>query len=89
MNGQTNLNNNPTCKSCGSTRVRKYGKYKGVQRYYCNECGARFKNDDTLFHMKTPAYQVSSALNMYYTIPMPPSSQSEATSGISPFVHHG
>jgi len=61
-----NQSNNPICKSCGSTRVRKYGLYKGVQRYYCNDCGAKFKNDDTLFHMKTPANHVSSALNMYY-----------------------
>ena len=58
--------NEITCKSCGSTRVRKYGLYKGVQRYFCNDCGSKFKNDDTLFHMKTPANQVSSALNMYY-----------------------
>ena len=28
-------------------------------------------------------------VKMYYTIPMPPSSQPEETSGISPFVHHG
>jgi len=54
------------CKSCNSTRVRKYGLYKGVQRYFCNDCGSKFKNDDTLFHMKTPANHVSSALNMYY-----------------------
>ena len=57
---------NLKCKSCGSTRVRKYGKYKGVQRYFCNDCGSKFKDDDTLFHMKTPANQVSSALNMFY-----------------------
>ncbi|MFC1941716.1 transposase [Chloroflexota bacterium] len=66
MNEQIKTNVNPKCKSCNSTRVRKYGLYKGVQRYYCNECGGKFKNDDTLFHMKTPAHQVSSALNMYY-----------------------
>ncbi|MFC2007708.1 IS6 family transposase [Chloroflexota bacterium] len=60
------LNNNPPCKSCASTRVRKYGLYKGVQRYFCNECGSKFKNDDALFHMKTPSNHVSSALNMYY-----------------------
>ena len=59
-------NINPNCKSCGSTRIRKYGLYEGVQRYFCNECGSKFKNDDTLFHMKTPAHHVSSALNMYY-----------------------
>lgn len=58
--------NNPLCKYCGSTRVRKYGLYKGVQRYFCNECGSKFKNDDTTYHMKTPANQVSSALSMYY-----------------------
>jgi len=58
--------NNPPCKSCGSTRVRKYGLYKGVQRYFCNDCGSKFKDDDTTYHMKTPANQVSSALSMYY-----------------------
>jgi len=60
------MNNEITCKHCNSTRVRKYGLYKGVQRYFCNECGSKFKDDDTLFHMKTPAHHVSSALNMYY-----------------------
>ncbi|MFC1904672.1 transposase [Chloroflexota bacterium] len=58
--------NNPPCKYCDSTRVRKYGLYKGVQRYFCNECGSKFKNDDTTFHMKTDANEVSSALSMYY-----------------------
>ena len=57
---------NPPCKLCKSTNVRKYGLYKGVQRYFCNDCFSKFKNDDTLFHMKTPANHVSSALNMYY-----------------------
>jgi putative transposase len=57
---------NPPCKSCGSTHVRKYGFYKGVQRYFCNDCGSKFKNDDTTFHMKTDAKQVTSALSMYY-----------------------
>jgi putative transposase len=66
MNEKINQSNNPPCKSCGSIRVRKYGLYKGVQRYFCNDCGSKFKNDDTLFHMKTPANQVSSALNMFY-----------------------
>jgi len=60
------MNNEITCKHCGSNRIRKYGLYKGVQRYFCNECGSKFKNDDTTFHMKTPANQVTSALNMYY-----------------------
>jgi len=53
-------------KYCQSENVIKYGKYNDVQRYFCKDCGSKFKDDDTLFHMKTPANQVSSALNMYY-----------------------
>lgn len=60
------MGNEITCKSCGSSRVRKYGLYKGVQRYFCNDCGSKFKADDTTYHMKTPANQVTSALNMFY-----------------------
>ncbi len=30
-----------------------------------------------------------SEVNMYYTIPMPPSSLAEETVGVIPFVHHG
>jgi transposase-like protein len=58
--------NSINCKSCGSTHIRKYGLYKGAQRYFCNDCGSKFKNDDTTFHMKTDTNLVSSALNMYY-----------------------
>lgn len=57
---------NPPCKSCGSTHVRKYGLYKGVQNYFCDDCGSKFNLKDTTFHMKTPANEVSSALNAYY-----------------------
>ncbi len=66
MNEIKKPSNGIICKYCSSNRVRKYGLYKGVQRYFCNACGSKFKNDNTLFHMKTPANQVSSALNMYY-----------------------
>lgn len=55
------------CKYCGSTKVRKYGLYKDVQRYYCNDCKRKFKDDNTIFHMKTPTEQISSALNLYYS----------------------
>jgi len=55
-----------TCKHCGSGGVVKFGTYKSVQRYWCKVCKRKFKADDTLFHMKTPANQISSALNMYY-----------------------
>ncbi|MFC1951905.1 IS6 family transposase [Chloroflexota bacterium] len=54
------------CKLCNSGDVIRYGKYKGVQRYYCKDCDSKFKADDALFHMKTPANHISSALNMYY-----------------------
>jgi transposase-like protein len=57
---------NITCKYCGSSNVIKYGKYKDTQLYYCKDCYSKFKADDTLYHMKTPSNQVSSALNMYY-----------------------
>ncbi|MFC1987979.1 transposase [Chloroflexota bacterium] len=54
------------CKYCGSGGVVKFGTYKGVQRYWCKSCKRKFKADDTTFHMKTDANEVSSALNMYY-----------------------
>jgi len=54
------------CKSCQSENTIKYGKLGDTQLYYCKDCYSKFKDDDTLFHMKTPANQVSSALNMYY-----------------------
>jgi transposase-like protein len=57
---------NVICKNCGSHKVVRFGTYKGIQRYWCKDCQRKFKADDTLFHMKTPANQVSSALNMYY-----------------------
>lgn len=61
------IESNPIlCKSCGSTHVRKYGQYKGVQQYFCNDCGSKFKNTDTTFHMKLDANMVTSALNVYY-----------------------
>ncbi len=54
------------CKYCQSERVIKFGKYKDTQYYYCQSCKRKFKDDDTLFHMKVPAEYVSSALDMYY-----------------------
>ena len=65
MNSQPD-HSNPCCKFCNSTHVRKYGSYKGVQRYFCNDCGSKFKNDDTTFHMKTDTNLISAALNLYY-----------------------
>ncbi len=60
------MENKISCKLCQSNDIIKYGTYKGIQRYYCKSCKSKFKADGTLFHMKTPANHVSSALNMYY-----------------------
>jgi putative transposase len=55
-----------TCPHCGLSAVTKFGHYKGAPRYWCKVCQRKFKSDGTLFHMKTPANQVASALSMYY-----------------------
>src|SRR4030042_1657314 len=60
------MENEITCKYCGSGGVLKFGTYKGVQRYWCKGCKRKFKADDTTFHMKTDTNLVSSSLNMYY-----------------------
>jgi transposase-like protein len=54
------------CKYCNSPSVVKYGFVEGTQKYLCKECGRKFSADDHLYRMKTPASQVSSALNDYY-----------------------
>lgn len=64
--GYDNMEKEIKCPYCNKDGVLKYGKYKGVQRYWCKKCKRKFKADDTLFHGKTPANQVASALNMYY-----------------------
>jgi len=60
------MENEIKCPYCGGEGVVKFGTYKGVQRYWCKACRRKFKADDTTFHMKTPANQVTSALNMFY-----------------------
>ena len=63
---EINKNSRIACKNCGGSAVVKFGTYKGIQRYWCKVCKRKFKADDTTFHMKTPANQVTSALSMYY-----------------------
>jgi putative transposase len=55
------------CKYCQSENTRKFGYYKDTQLYYCNACKRKFTPNDSLFHMHTPANQVSSAIRMYYS----------------------
>src|SRR3990170_8157544 len=59
-------NNEIVCKYCQSSNTRKYGWYKETQLYFCDNCHRKFIPNDSLFHMRTPANQVSSALDMYY-----------------------
>jgi transposase-like protein len=56
-----------TCKHCNSTAIVKFGKYKGVQRYYCKSCQRKFKADDSSFHGKVQSKYVSQALAEFYT----------------------
>jgi putative transposase len=55
-----------SCRYCQSKKIRKYGLVEGVQRYFCNDCRRKFSPNGQLFRMKTPADQVSSAVNQYY-----------------------
>jgi putative transposase len=54
------------CKNCGSNAIVKFGKYKGVQRFFCKACQRKFKADDTSFHSKMPSEWESSAVDMYF-----------------------
>jgi transposase-like protein len=54
------------CKICGSANIVKYGKLRGIQRWWCKDCHHKFADNDALSGMKTPTEQVSSALQLYY-----------------------
>jgi transposase-like protein len=56
----------PTCKNCGSTGTYKFGKYKETQLFMCHSCHKRFIPNDSVFGMRTPTNQVSSAITRYY-----------------------
>lgn len=55
-----------SCKYCGSKAVVKFGTFEGIQRHWCKVCNRKFRANDHLFQMKTPHYQVSSAIDNYY-----------------------
>jgi len=54
------------CKYCGSRNVIKYGSFRGIQRYFCNDCKRKFADNDALPNMKTSVDQIGAALSMYY-----------------------
>jgi len=37
-----------TCKHCGCDEVVKYGKFQGIQRYWCKRCRRKFTGVDSL-----------------------------------------
>jgi len=54
------------CKHCGSDNTRKYGKYKGVQNYFCDQCRTKFTGTDALPHGRVSPSYIASALNEFY-----------------------
>lgn len=54
------------CKYCKSESVRKYGKYKDTQYYYCNDCKRKFSNPDAIPKMQYSTDKVADALSMYF-----------------------
>jgi len=55
------------CKFCQSQHTRKYGLYKGVQNYYCDDCHTKFTGTDALAHGKVSPSFIVNALNEYYS----------------------
>ncbi len=54
------------CKICGSQHTRKYGVYKGIQNYYCNDCNTKFTGTDALAHGRVSPTHIVNALNEFY-----------------------
>lgn len=38
------------CKFCDSQNTRKYGLYKGIQNYFCDDCHTKFTGTDAVSH---------------------------------------
>jgi transposase-like protein len=53
------------CKICGSLRLYRYGRNKGVQIYFCRDCNHKFKGDNSAFHGKTDFGVILEGLNAY------------------------
>jgi putative transposase len=54
------------CKYCHSPNVVKFGKFEGIQRYWCKDCKRKFTEVDNLPKMKTDWKIVASALDCYF-----------------------
>jgi putative transposase len=66
MNETINLKPNPSCKYCQSEHVNKYGKVKGIQRYFCRDCKRKFVSGDTIPKMQNSTKVIADSLNMHY-----------------------
>ena len=69
----TSILNTPTppktkvvCKFCQGQHTRKFGTYKGIQNYYCNDCQKKFTGTDALSHGRVSPSYIVNALNEYY-----------------------
>jgi putative transposase len=54
------------CKFCGGSHTRKFGFSKGIQTYFCNDCGTKFTGTDALAHGKVSPSFIAGALEDYY-----------------------
>lgn len=55
-----------TCRYCGSDTIVKFGRYHGIQRYFCKVCLRKLRTGSYAFYMGTPADVISCALVEYY-----------------------
>jgi len=55
------------CKFCEGQHTRKYGLYKGVQNYYCDDCERKFIGTDALPGGRVSPSFIANALNEYYS----------------------
>jgi len=55
------------CKYCQSQNTVKYGLYKGVQNYFCNDCHTKFTGTDALSHGRVSPSHIANALTEYYS----------------------
>ncbi len=54
------------CKFCGSRRIRKFGRIKDFQIYYCNDCGRKFTEKDTPDGKQTETAMIGAALGLFF-----------------------
>ena len=62
------MNENIICPHCQqSDEVVKYGKFEGIQRYWCKRDKRKFTEVDNIPKMKTPVRVIASAMSCYFS----------------------